>query len=88
MATETQHLESIGHICATLQKPYGAIRRALADVGAEPAIVLNGVAHYAEADVERAAERLQQRKCDTQGVATKENPNNERAESCRAASRR
>ena len=51
MATQTQHLESIGHICATLQKPYGDIRRALADVGAEPAMVLNGVAHYAEADV-------------------------------------
>ena len=28
MATETQHLESIGHICATLQKPYGVVRRA------------------------------------------------------------
>ena len=89
MATETQHLESIGHICATLQKPYGAIRRALADVGAEPAIVLNGVAHYAEADVERAAERLQQcRQSDVHGVATGGNPNNERTASCRAVSRR
>ncbi len=60
MATHTQHLESIGHICATLQKPYGVIRRALAEVEAEPAIVLNGVPHYAEADVERAAERVQE----------------------------
>ena len=59
MATQTQRLESIGHICATLQKPYGVIRRTLADVGAEPAVVLNGVAHYAEADVERVAERLE-----------------------------
>ncbi len=88
MATETQHLESIGQICATLQKPYGAIRRALADVGAEPAIVLNGVAHYAEADVERAAERLQQCKCNTQGVATGGNPNNERTMPCHALLRR
>ena len=27
MATQTLHFESIGHICATLQKPYGVIRR-------------------------------------------------------------
>jgi hypothetical protein len=84
MATETQHLESIGHICATLQKPYGAIRRALADVGAEPAMVLNGVAHYAEADVERAAERLQQCKCETHGVAVGGTPNNGGTDSRRA----
>jgi len=73
MATHTQHLESIGHICATLQKPYGVVRRALAAVGAEPAIVLNGVAHYGEADVERAAEQLQQ--------------NDERTAACRVVSR-
>ena len=54
MATQTEHLETIGHICATLQKPYGVIRRALAEVGAEPAIVLNGVPHFAEANVEAA----------------------------------
>ena len=65
MATQTLHFESIGHICATLQKPYGVIRRALAELGAEPAMVLNGVPHFAEADVERAAARLQQhRQCD------------------------
>jgi hypothetical protein len=58
MATQTQHLESVGHICASLQKPLGVIRRTLAELGAEPAMVLNGVPHYAEADVERLAERL------------------------------
>ncbi len=60
MANQTQHLESVGHICASLQKPLGVIRRTLAELGAEPAMVLNGVAHYAEADVERVAERLEQ----------------------------
>jgi hypothetical protein len=60
MATQTQHLESVGHICTTLQRPYGVIRRTLAELGVEPAMVLNGVAHYAEADVERVAERLQE----------------------------
>ena len=54
----TQHLESVGHICASLQKPLGVIRRALAELEVEPAMVLNGVAHFAEADVERVAERL------------------------------
>ena len=62
MANQTQHLESVGHICASLQKPLGVIRRTLAELGAEPAMVLNGVAHYAEADVERVAERLEQAK--------------------------
>ena len=57
---QTQHLESIGHICATLQRPYGVIRRTLAEVGAEPAMVLNGIAHYREVDVERVAEHLAQ----------------------------
>jgi hypothetical protein len=72
MATTPQHLETIGHACATLQASYGAVRRALAEVGAEPAIVLNGVAHYGEADVERAAEQLQQhRQRDVQGALRK-----------------
>ena len=89
MAAEPQHLETIGHICVTLQKPYGAVRRALVAVGAEPAIVLNGVAHYGEAEVERAAEQLQQcRQCEEQGLAQDETPNDERSEPCRVASRR
>ena len=58
MSEQTQHLETIGHACATLQAPYGTVRRALEAVGAQPAMVLNGVAHYAEADVERAGERI------------------------------
>jgi hypothetical protein len=66
---EPKHLETIGHVCATLQASYGAVRRALAEVGAEPVLILNGLAHYAETDVERAAEQLQQRRqCDTRGV--------------------
>ena len=60
MSEQTQHLETIGHACATLQAPYGTVRRALEEVGAEPAMVLNGIAHYREADVERVAEHLAQ----------------------------
>ncbi len=59
---EPQHLETIGHACATLQASYGAVRRALEALGAQPAMVINGVGHYAEADVERAGERLRQGK--------------------------
>jgi hypothetical protein len=86
---ETKHLETIGHACATLQASYGAVRRALAEVGAEPVLILNGLPHYAETDVERAAEQLQQRRqCDMQGAATGPSENDERADSCREASRR
>ena len=59
MATTPQHLTSIGHICATLQQPYSVVRRALRDIGAEPALTINGIEHYAEGDVLRVAERLQ-----------------------------
>ncbi len=56
----TQHLETIGHACGTLQASYGSVRRALEEVGARPVLVVNGLAHFDEADVERAAERLAQ----------------------------
>ena len=63
MATHTQYLESVGHLCQLFQRPYAAVRRALDEIGAQPTVVINGVAHYAEGDVERAAERLQQASC-------------------------
>jgi hypothetical protein len=34
----------------------------LAEIGAEPALTINGVEHYAEADVERLAVALQARR--------------------------
>ncbi|MEI8373758.1 MAG: hypothetical protein WCJ35_13100 [Planctomycetota bacterium] len=57
--TATKHLESVGHLCQVFQRPYAAVRRALDEIGAQPALVINGVAHYAEGDVERVGERLQ-----------------------------
>jgi hypothetical protein len=57
-ANEPQALETIGHACSTLQASYGAVRRALAEVGAQPVLIVNGLAHYAEVDVERAGERI------------------------------
>jgi hypothetical protein len=59
IANEPQHLETIGHACVTLQASYGAVRRALAEIGAEPALTINGIEHYSEADVQRVAERVQ-----------------------------
>ena len=56
MATTPQHLESIGHISPRCKGPRG---RQAALMSAQPAMVLNGVPHYAEADVEWVAERLQ-----------------------------
>jgi len=62
MSEQTQHLETIGHACATLQAPYGTVRRALEAVGAMPAVVINGVPHYAEGDIERAGQRIAEAK--------------------------
>ena len=42
----------------TFKRPYGTVRRALDAVGAQPAVVLNGVPHYVEAAVERAGEQI------------------------------
>jgi hypothetical protein len=54
----TQSLSSIGFICQTLQKPYGAIRKAIEELGISPVMVMNCVAHYADDDVERIREFL------------------------------
>ena len=62
MTTETTSLETIGHLCQTFQRSYAVIRRALAEIGAEPALTINGVEHYAEADVERLAVALKARR--------------------------
>ena len=60
MSEQTQHLESIGHLCQTFQRPYAAVRRALDEIGAQPAVVINGVPHYSGEAAERAGERLAQ----------------------------
>ena len=61
-SNEPKSLESIGHLCQTFQASYSSVRRALDDVGAMPAVVINGVPHYAEGDVERAGQRIAEAK--------------------------
>jgi hypothetical protein len=60
MATQTKHLESIGHLCQSFQRSYGSIKRTLEEIGAEPELTINGIPHYGEEQIEALAERLQQ----------------------------
>jgi hypothetical protein len=57
-ATEPVAITSLGKVCAELQRPITAIRRAADRLGIVPAIVINDVPHYAASDVERIAEHL------------------------------
>lgn len=51
-------ISAIGNVCAQLQRPYGAIQRAIEQLGIEPAIVINTVPHFSDDDVERIREHL------------------------------
>jgi len=53
MTTATRHLESIGHLCASLQKPYATIRRAIDTLGIVPAVTINGIDHFDGEQCER-----------------------------------
>jgi hypothetical protein len=47
MSNETpQHLESIGHLCQSLQSPVARIQRAVESLGVRPAMTINGIPHY------------------------------------------
>jgi hypothetical protein len=60
MSTATS-ISSIGHICSTLQRPYGTIRKALEALQITPTVVINCVAHYSDDDVERLREHLERK---------------------------
>ncbi len=61
MAATTTFIETLAHACGRLQASPKAVREALREVGAEPVLVVNELAHYAEEDMQRAAERLRDR---------------------------
>ena len=58
MAATTTFIETLAHACGRLQASPKAVREALREVGAEPVLVVNELAHYAEEDMRRIAERL------------------------------
>lgn len=51
-------VQSLGHICQLLQKPYGRVAAAAAELGMKPAVLLNGVAHYSDRQVELLIEHF------------------------------
>ncbi|MEI8375223.1 MAG: hypothetical protein WCJ35_20575 [Planctomycetota bacterium] len=55
---EPVHYETTGHLCQTFQRSYGAIRKAIEQVGAQPAHTVNGCAYYASDTVEAIGEQL------------------------------
>jgi len=42
----TQHVSSVGHIATVAQVSVQHVRSIIEDVGAKPALVINGVEHY------------------------------------------
>jgi hypothetical protein len=58
MSTETMHLESIGHLCQSLQSPYARIQRAIEKLNVRPAVTINGIAHFNEEQTERIADAV------------------------------
>ncbi len=56
----TQSITSIGHACAVLNRPFAVVKRAMADLNLKPSLYVNGVAHYDDADVDKAREHLAQ----------------------------
>jgi hypothetical protein len=58
MTLASPSISSIGQICATLQRPYGTIRKTIESLGITPVLIINMVAHYSDDDVERLREAL------------------------------
>lgn len=54
MTTATS-ISSIGHLCSHLQRSYTAVRLAIAELGIKPAVTINDVDHFSDADVDRLA---------------------------------
>jgi hypothetical protein len=52
-------ISAIGNVCTQLQRPYGAVQRAIEQLSIKPAIVINTVPHYSDDDIERIAKHLE-----------------------------
>jgi hypothetical protein len=42
----TEHLETLAHLCASLQAPYARIAKAVESLGLKPTVSINGIGHY------------------------------------------
>lgn len=62
----TESLNSIGFVCQTLQRAPGHIRKAADKLGIKPAVLLNGIPHYAD----EAVEQLRRHFADTSEART------------------
>lgn len=56
--TATKKIHSIGHAAQILQLMPGKIREFAEELGIKPAVTINGIDHYAEADLQRIREWL------------------------------
>jgi hypothetical protein len=65
MNPATQYLESIAHLCASLQAPYATIAKAVEALGLKPAVTINGIGHYDADACERIAEHLAGKRSET-----------------------
>lgn len=54
----TTNITSIGHACAVLNRPFALVKSAADALKIKPAVHINGVAHYDDADVERMRRHL------------------------------
>ena len=55
MNATTKHLESLAHLCASLQAPYSRIAKAVESLGLKPTITINGIGHYDDEACEQIA---------------------------------
>jgi hypothetical protein len=62
MSISATSISSIGQVCQTLQASYSAVRRAIEALGLQPALVINGVPHFADEDVDLIAKHLRGQK--------------------------
>ncbi len=58
--TPTQSIISVGQAAALLQAMPQRIKAAALEIGVSPAMVINGVTHFDERDLERIGERLRE----------------------------
>lgn len=60
MTTSTQSIVSIGKSAELLQAGMVRIRNTAAELGIKPALTINGIDHYDEADIERIGVKLRE----------------------------
>lgn len=67
MTTATKSIISIGKACSLIQAMPERIRGAADALGIEPAMRINNIDHYTEADLQRIADSLRAQKTNKRG---------------------